>query len=190
AGADVPKSKRFERSGLSEASAYVGFPCVLKAEGLAHKTEAGGVALNIKNDVELSDIAETMPGDAFLLEEMISGAVAELLLGITRDEAHGYVLTLGAGGTMTELMADTVSLLLPASAEDVDTALRSLKIAPLLNGYRGAPAAHMPSVLTAIQRIAGFVAAHHGRIEELEVNPLIVTPSRAVVADVLIRGER
>jgi succinyl-CoA synthetase beta subunit len=128
-----------------------------------------------------------MPAASFLVEEMIAGSVAELLVGVVRDPAHGFVLTLGAGGILTELLGDTVSLLVPATEDEVAAALARLRIAPLLSGYRGKPAADLGAAVAGVMAVQAFVVEHAARIEEVEVNPLICTATRAVAADALIR---
>jgi succinyl-CoA synthetase beta subunit len=118
---------------------------------------------------------------------MVPEGVAELLLGVTRDPAHGFLLTLAAGGVLTELLADSASLLLPASEAELAAALDGLRAAPLLSGYRGRPAACRRAVLDAAMAFQRFVEAEAHRLEEVEINPLICTPDRAVAADALIR---
>lgn len=168
-------------------AAGLGSPVVLKGLGHAHKTEAGAVALNLSSAEAVHAAATRMGGVAFLVEEMVTGAVAEILVGIIRDPAHGFVLTLGAGGVLTEIMADTQSLLLPASADEIAAALDRLRIAPLLRGYRGKPPADMAALVTAILAVQDCAIAEAGRLIELEINPLIATPDRAVAVDALIR---
>jgi succinyl-CoA synthetase beta subunit len=165
----------------------VGFPVVLKGEGVAHKTEAGAVALNLGSGQEVSDAAFNMPASHFLVEEMVTGAVAELLIGVVKDPAHGFVMTLAAGGTLTELMEDSASFLLPASDADIETALKSLRMAKLLDGYRGAPAADREAILRAIRAVEAYVMENALGLEEIEINPLLCTPSDAVAADALMR---
>ena len=175
----------------ADAAARLGFPVVLKGLGHAHKTESGAVALNLTSAEAVADAAARMGGSDFLIEEMVSGAVAEILVGVIRDPAHGFVLTLGAGGVLTEIMADTTSLLLPATAQDIADALDRLRIAPLLAGYRGKPPAHHAALVAAILAVQDCAIAHKGGLVELEINPLIATPDRAVAVDALIRlGER
>ena len=128
-----------------------------------------------------------MLADRFLVEEMVGGTVAELLVGVVLDPAHGYVLTLGAGGVLAELMADTTSLLIPASPQAVRAALRKLRLCPVLEGYRGKPAVDIGAVVETVMAVQRYVIAHHGRIEEVEINPLMCGLSNAVAADVLIR---
>ena len=131
-------------------------------------------------------VGREMSATGFLVEEMVQGAVAELLIGVTRDPAHGFVLTLGAGGVLTELLQDTVSLLLPVTVPQIAQALQKLRCYPLLTGYRGKAAADMEAVISAVLAMQACVIAHADRISEIEVNPLICTPDAAVAADALI----
>lgn len=186
-GLDVPRSKI--GSNPAEISDQIGYPLVLKGEGIAHKTEAGAVALGVLSADEVARAAAKMPTDSFLVEEMITGGVAELLIGVTRDPAHGFVLTLAAGGILTELLQDSASVLVPASRDSVKQALSCLKTYRLLQGYRGAPAADLDAILDAVDAIQAYVLANAARLEEVEVNPLICTPTRAVAADALIKED-
>jgi len=187
-GLDIPKGAHVDdKSNLKTAADTLSFPLVLKGEGIAHKTEAGLVALNLKDADQVSEAGINMPCDCFLLEEMISDSVAELLIGVTHDPAHGFVLTLGAGGTLTELLDDSQSLLLPTDEYSIKEALSRLKVASLLNGYRGKAAANLPAILHAVQAVQAYVLANGSHVEEIEINPLICTPTRAVAADALLR---
>ena len=123
----------------------------------------------------------------FLVEEMIEEAGCELLIGITRDAAHGFVLTLAAGGVLTELLSDQVSLVLPVQVKDVNKALGQLKLSKLLAGYRGKPAAKLSQIAKAVMALQEYVLAHINEVEEVEINPLIVTPARSIAVDALIR---
>ncbi|UWQ92044.1 acetate--CoA ligase family protein [Rhodobacteraceae bacterium M382] len=187
-GLRTPNFRRVTSPGAARAAAAdIGFPVVLKGEGVAHKTEAGAVALNLMSGQAVRDAADAMPADSFLIEEMVTGAVAEVLIGVVKDPAHGFVMTLAAGGTLTELMDDSASFLLPASDLDIDTALNSLRMSRLLDGYRGAPAADRPAILRAIRAVEAYVLANAQGLEEIEVNPLLCTPTDAVAADALMR---
>jgi succinyl-CoA synthetase beta subunit len=186
----VPVPRRAEAASPTEAAARavdIRFPVVLKALGVAHKTEAGAVALNLPDAASVEASAADMSAERFLVEEMVGNGVAEILVGILRDPAHGFVLTLGAGGVLTEVLADTTSLLLPATAPEIDAALDRLRIAPLLGGYRGKPAADRAALVTAILAVQDCAMAHAETLLELEINPLIATPDRAVAVDALIR---
>ncbi len=173
-----------EAAGMA---AQIGFPVVLKADGLAHKSESGGVALNLCSAEAVQAAAQTMNAPTFLVEQMITGSVAELLIGIRRDDAHGFALTIGAGGTLTELWRDTVTLTLPATASDIETALRGLRMKPLLDGFRGAPAADTRAITAAIMAAQSYALAHKDKLIELEVNPLLCLPNGAIAADALIQ---
>jgi len=115
--------------------------------------------------------------------------VAELIVGLHRDQLFGPMLTVGSGGSLVEIMADSVTLLLPVTREEVRAALASLRCAPILDGYRGAPPADLDAAIDAILAIARFGARNAERLEELEVNPLGVGPrgQGAVALDALIQ---
>ena len=187
-GLAVPASLRLTSIKHLEARlAQLAVPLVLKAEGMAHKSDAGGVALGLTTAEAVRAAAAEMGGTSWLLEEMTTGAVAELLIGVTRDEAHGLLLTIGAGGVLTELLQDTVSMLLPVTRDDIKQALTQLKCAPLLTGYRGKPAANIDAILEAVLAVQDYVVAQPHLIREVEINPLLCTASRAVAVDALIR---
>ncbi|PRX10891.1 UNVERIFIED_ORG: acyl-CoA synthetase (NDP forming) [Martelella mediterranea] len=189
-GVRVPGAARAATAAdAASSAARIGFPVVLKGEGIAHKTEAGAVVLNLADAAAVADAAGAMPADSFLVEQMITGALAELILGVTRDPAHGFVLTLGLGGILTELIRDTASVLIPASRDEVRAALDSLRTAPLLAGYRGRPAADIEAVIDTVMALQTLVQDHAGSLHEIEINPLICRADSAVAADALIRME-
>lgn len=184
-GLIVPRSARMD--GPDAPLGDIPMPVVLKGEGFAHKTEAGAVALNLMTEQDLRAAAKTMNAPAYLVEEMITGGVAELLIGVVRDPAHGFVLTLAAGGILTEVMQDSASLLLPATENEILQALDRLRMAPLLHGYRGKPGADIPAIIRAVMAVQAYVTENAATLEEVEINPLICTATRAVAADALIR---
>lgn len=192
AGVRVPRSSRAATArDAGESAARIGFPVVLKGEGIAHKTEAGAVVLNLTSTDAVAEAAAKMPATSFLVEEMITGTVAELIVGVTRDPAHGFVLTLGLGGILTELIRDTASVLIPTSRDDLREALGSLRTGALLTGYRGRPAADVEAVLDVVMALQDLVRDNAGQLHEIEINPLICRGDSAVAADALIRmGER
>jgi len=167
------------------------FPLVLKAVGakLAHKTELGGVALNLtsRNAVLAATQGMSHLSGTFLIEEMIGGAVAELIVGVGRDPQFGLFMTLGAGGILVELLRQTEQVLLPASRNDIAAALERLPLYRVLAGYRGKPGCNMPALVDAIARIAAWAIDHADRLEEMDVNPLLALPTAAVAVDALIR---
>lgn len=170
----------------AEVAARIGGLVALKGVGVAHKSDVGAVRVNLTAD-QIEEAAQQMPANEFLVEEMVSGPAIELLVGVVRDPAHGFVLALGAGGTLTEILADATHLLLPCTAEEIDQALTRLRIYPLLQGYRGAPPADMTAIASAVLAVQDYVSANAQDIFEVEVNPLMCTPTQAVAADALIR---
>jgi acetyl-CoA synthetase len=124
--------------------------------------------------------------DRFLVERMVEDATVELLVGVTRDPRFGLSMTLGAGGELVELLDDTVTLLLPAAADEIRSGLASLRIWPALQGRRRAPA-DVDAVVAVIERVAAFAAHHVDRLVEVEVNPLLATPGGAVAVDAVVR---
>jgi acyl-CoA synthetase (NDP forming) len=187
-GLAVPRAVTAPSPGkIAEAAQGLAFPVALKGLGIAHKTEAGAVRLNIASPGALAGAALAMAGaEGFLAEEMVTGAVAEILVGVTRDPTGLMLLTLGAGGIMAEMLEDAASVLLPATDEDIRAALARLRIAKVLGGWRGRPAADIGAIVAAVQAIAAY-AAGEPRLIELDVNPLIATADRAVAVDALIR---
>ena len=160
---------------------------VLKSMGTDHKSEVGGVALSLIDGEAVRQAGAKMLSKDFILEEMVMDTVAEILIGVVKDPSHGFVITIGAGGILAELMQDTASILMPASRDYIKLTLNRLKIAKVLNGYRNQPAGDIDSLLDAIEAIQSYVLANLYTIEEVEVNPLIITQTCAVVADALIR---
>jgi acyl-CoA synthetase (NDP forming) len=130
-GLPVPKGRLVASVDEAvEAAVEIGFPVVLKGSGIAHKTEAGAVRLNLASadavraaHASMADIA-----DEFLIEKMASRPVAELIIGALRDPVTGPVLTAGAGGILVELMDDSAVITLPASKADIEEALAGLKV--------------------------------------------------------------
>lgn len=192
AGVPVPRgASAADAASVAEAARGLRFPVALKGLGVAHKTEAGAVALNLADAGALAAAAAAMPAPAgFLVEEMVAGAVAELIVGVTRDPTGLMALTIGSGGVLAELLRDSVTLLLPAGRDAIGAALDGLRLAPVLAGYRGRPGADRAALVAAIGAIAGFAEAEAGRLVELDVNPLIATPAGAFAADALLRTAR
>lgn len=185
-GLTAPRARQANLDQLAKTATNLGFPLVLKGEGVAHKTEAGAVALSLMDTAQVITAAKKMPCDSFLLEQMITDVVCELIIGVVLDPAHGYVLTIGAGGTLTELIKDSASLLIPTTPGAIKHALNSLKIAKVLHGYRGAAAADIDAIVDAALSVQDYVIAAHGAVQEIEVNPLLCRQNDAIAADALI----
>ena len=157
-------------------------PLVLKGLGFAHKTEAGAVRLGLG---ALEGQAEMPGATGYLVEEMATGAVAEMLVGLRRDPVYGVALTLGMGGVTAELLADTVTLVLPVSRDDVLAALQSLRLFPLLDGYRGRVRGDVSALADLVGRLCDLM--DDDSLEEIELNPVLVLPRGVVAVDALMR---
>jgi succinyl-CoA synthetase beta subunit len=118
---------------------------------------------------------------------MVNNIVVELLVGIVHDPAHGMILTLAAGGILTEILSDTSSIILPSSEDEILECFNELKISKIIRGYRGGLDADVNQILDAIMKIQNLVLNNKDKIFEIEINPLIVTNSEVIVADALIR---
>ncbi len=191
-GIPIPASRIIHSSEEAVAAAdALGYPVVVKAMGIAHKTEVGGVRLNLGNADKVAAAIMEMSAlsGSFLIEKMVEGVVAELIVGVSRDEQFGPYLLVGAGGILVGLMKDSEAILLPTTRTQVLHALGQLKCSPLLNGYRGAPPADLNAAADVILIIAGMVEDDPSAIIELDINPLmLLEEGRGVVAaDSLIR---
>lgn len=191
AGVSVPKGYRVQSLDAAlRAAELLTYPVVLKALGVAHKTEQAAVRLNLRKADELSAAFQQLQtlGTGLYLEQMVQGAVAELLVGFHRDPRFGLVMSLGLGGIWVELFRDSQTLLLPSSELAIRQALLSLKGAALLQGYRGQPVADSEAALQAILRIQEWVLTNAATVQELDINPLIVCAQGqgAYAADALL----
>jgi acetyl-CoA synthetase len=192
-GLSVPRGAQV---GAQEAPAFadsIGYPVVVKAVAadLAHKTEAGGVQLQVRDAQGVREAVARMAhlSDQFLVEQMAGQVVAEIIVGVQRDAQFGLSLTLGAGGILVELLQDASTLLFPLERAQVEAALASLKVWPLLAGFRGRAAGDVPALVDAVMAIAAYAQAHANTLHELDVNPVLVLPAgQGVLAvDALIR---
>lgn len=196
-GLPVPAGETCRPEEAAAVAARLGFPVVVKAASLmlAHKSEAGGVALDLRTPEAVAAAAARMAAlaDQVLVERMATGAVCELIVGVKADPQFGLALVIGAGGVLAELIDDTVTLLLPASGAEIGAALGRLKAGRLIAGFRGRSGDRAATV-AAIEAIARFAEARAGSLVELDVNPLLVLPEGCVAVDALMRldetGER
>ncbi|WP_369142829.1 acetate--CoA ligase family protein [Streptomyces sp. R44] len=169
------------------AARRTGYPLALKAMGLAHKTEAGGVALGITDETALraafARMRDTTGATRYAVEEMaVHPHSVELIAGVRYDPAFGPVAMVGLGGVTAELLADTALALAPLTPGRARELLLSLRHAPLLTGWRGAPAVDLDAAADALCALAR-AASEHPELIELEVNPLLVHPGGAVALD-------
>jgi acyl-CoA synthetase (NDP forming) len=176
-GVPVPAARVVRSAGEAVAAAgELDYPVVVKALGVAHKTEVGGVRLDLGSADEVSAAVVEMSGlsESYLVEKMVDGVVAELIVGVARDEQFGPYLLVGGGGILVEIMKDSASLLIPTTREQVLHALDQLKCAPLLKGFRGAPPADLNAAADVILAVAGMIENDPSSIIELDINPLML----------------
>ncbi|MGA2839064.1 MAG: acetate--CoA ligase family protein [Steroidobacteraceae bacterium] len=192
-GIPIPRGRVVTVGQVPETAAALGFPVVIKAVGahLEHKSEVGGVVLNVRSTAEAAAAGARLAAlsDTLLVEQMTTDGVAEILIGVIVDPQFGQVLVLGAGGVLTELLSDSVSLLPPWTRESISEALRRLAVAKLLTGFRGKPRGDTGALMECILQIARYASATSATLIEIDVNPVIVRPDGegVVAVDTMIR---
>lgn len=196
-GVRIPESRLVPSAeAAAEAAAALAGPVALKAHGagIIHKSELGAVAVDLAGAEEVRAAADRIrsslaerdlePG-AFLVQEMVEGGT-ELLVGLATDPVFGPVLACGAGGTAVELLGDVALRICPITRADAAQMIRSLDTFPLLTGFRGAPGADLEALEDLLLRVAALATAHDA-IAELDLNPVLATPTAAIAADARIR---
>lgn len=201
-GIAVPTSRLVaDAEAARRAADEIGYPVALKllAPGLAHKTEAGAVRLGLRTPADLLQAGRDMlaglppqlrgaPIEGFLVQEMVAGGI-ETLVGVRWDTEFGPVLSIGPGGTLTELIRDAFFLALPVTESEVRSALAGTRWAQLLAGFRGAPPADEDALVRTALALGRLYESERW-IGEIELNPLTVLPSHegAIALDVLVIG--
>lgn len=169
------------------ASDGLRYPLVVKALGLNHKSDAGGVLLNIRDEAQLvravADLRARLTPPAIVVEEQapLSDGI-EMIVGCRQDPAFGPLVMVGFGGIYAEILRDTAVALGPISQEVAARLIRSLRGAPLLSGARGRPVLDIAGA-AAFAASFSLLAASHPELAALEVNPLLVLPERVVALD-------
>jgi acyl-CoA synthetase (NDP forming) len=190
----IPIPKGFLVKNLTEAlkaAEVIAYPVTLKVSvtKLSHKTELGGVRLNIQNSIMLEEACNDLfkISSVLLIEKMIEDSVCELIIGIDHDPTFGKHIIIGAGGIFVELLKDSSVLILPVSREDIQQALSKLKVYKLLQGYRDDSKGDLEAVIDAVLAVIELIKVND--VEELDINPLLVLKEKngVVAADTLIR---
>jgi acyl-CoA synthetase (NDP forming) len=183
----VPARPAATAADAAAAASELGFPIVLKALGMVHKSDAGGVVVGIASESELAaavaDLEARLHPPAYSVERMapLDDGV-ELIVGARRDPRFGPVAAVGIGGLFTEVFADVAVGLAPIDQAEAERMLGSLRGAALLRGVRGRPACDVAAAARAAVALSR-VAAARPDIAEIEINPLLVTPAGAVALD-------
>ncbi len=182
------------------AATTMGFPVVLKivSEDLPHKTEVGGVVLDLPDAAAVKEAHDAMLKrvrgkapkariDGVLVSPMRRGGT-EMILGAKRDPVFGPVVVVGLGGIFAEILEDVSVRPAPVDEAEAMDMLRSLKAFPVLDGARGRPRADLAAAASAIAALSRFAAAHTGQVAEIDINPLLLLPEGqgAVALDALI----
>ncbi|MFE7119770.1 acetate--CoA ligase family protein [Streptomyces sp. NPDC057654] len=174
----------------ADAARAIGGPVVLKALGLLHKSDSGGVALGLRDEESVraahADMARRLDPPGFCVEAMADlGDGVELIVGVQRDPRFGPVAMVGLGGVATEVLRDVVFALAPVTPAHARAVLGELRAAALLRGVRGRPAVDLDALAAAVATVTE-VAAAHPEITELEVNPLLATADGCLGLDARI----
>jgi acyl-CoA synthetase (NDP forming) len=190
-GIAAARTRAADTSAAAVAAAgEIGYPVVLKTgePGIAHKSDAGGVALGLRDRDALrsayQDLAARLGPRVLVCEAIPPGP--ELSLGLARDHELGPLLVVGAGGVLVELLADRAVALPPVSSGQARQMVGTLRAARLLAGVRGQPAADLNAVTAAITGLSQLASELGGVLEALDINPLICGPGGAVAVDALV----
>jgi acyl-CoA synthetase (NDP forming) len=183
---------------LDEAAAALGYPLVLKVDSpdIPHKTEAGAVALNIRNGRDLHAAFDRVLAnsrcyapharvDGVLLQPMIAAGI-EVMMGARVDPLLGPLVLAGLGGTLVELMRDTALDLAPINTDEASRLLGRLKGAALLNGFRSASPVDVARLADILVRVSELASDQQSHVAELDINPIVCNSSGLVAVDALI----
>ncbi len=195
----VPTARAAFVTTPDEAAAHQrdwGVPVAVKVATSLHKSDVGGLALDlrtaaaaaeavtrIRDDLARHDLGEH--GEHLLVQEMVTGGI-EMVVGVTHDPSFGPIVVTGMGGTLVELLRDVAVRITPITDVDVTEMLSSLRMAPLLRGYRGAPPADVPALTDLLHRV-GAMVEDLPEIAELDLNPIMVRPAGQGVVTVDVR---
>ncbi len=187
AGLSVPQEQVVQSAqAAAEAATVIGYPVVFKiaSEDIPHKTEVGGVMLNIRNaqealqafDTLLTRVKAKAPAariDGVLVAPMIGGGV-EMITGVSRDAAFGPVIMVGMGGIYAEVLKDVAVQVAPVSQAEALQMIQSLKLYPLLQGVRGKSPADVQAMAATVARLSELAVNHAADIAEIDLNPVLV----------------
>lgn len=190
-GFDVPRSKTVKTPAeATDAASTIGYPVVAKvvSPDLIHKSDTGGVVVGIENDHRLIDSFNRFSKfggfEGMLVEEMVSGV--ELIIGAKIDHQFGLVILLGFGGTAAEIYQDTSLRMAPLTQSDVHSMMRNLKAYKILEGYRGSEPIHTDRLVDTVKRFSGLMTELGEQVDSFDLNPVICSSERCVVADARI----
>lgn len=192
---DIPVTREIETADEKEilrAAKEIGYPLVMKAcaPDLSHKTERGLVRVDIRNDEEaVSAFREMMEevkddGATVLVQEMVKGS-RELVVGLTRDSQFGPCVMFGLGGIFTEILKDVSFRVAPIEKRDALEMMQEIKARKILGAIRGMPAADLDRLADILIKI-GNIGLEEESIQEIDINPLILSNSQPIAVDALV----
>jgi acyl-CoA synthetase (NDP forming) len=195
AGFDIPVERQVSSLDEAvEAAQAMGFPVVLKvvSKDLPHKTEAGGVALNLSHTEAvraaygriLSNVSQHAPTarvEGILVAPMLQGGI-ELIAGISRDPVFGPVVMIGMGGIYAEVLHDVCVQVAPVSEQEALKMIRSLRLFPLLDGVRGQTPMDQQAAASLVAKLSEFACRYSDQVAEIDLNPILVRPRGEGVA--------
>jgi acetyl coenzyme A synthetase (ADP forming)-like protein len=185
---DVVETASAASAGQAVAIANrIGYPVVLKAEGILHKSDVGGVKLSLDSEAAVRHAFAEIGTPTVTVQKMIKGGV-EMMAGATFDPSFGHLIAYGAGGTLVELIGDVALRIHPLVPADIDDMFAEVRATRLLGGYRGSAPADVEAVKTTLARLSALLEIAP-EIRELDINPLTALPDRAVALDARIRVE-
>lgn len=184
----VPESVVTSAEAAIRTAASMGYPVVMKVVGPVHKSDIGGVALNISGEervrVEFARMMALPEVTGILIQKMISGR--ELFCGATREGRFGHLVMAGMGGIFIEVFKDVATALVPVSDQEARSMIRSLKSYKIIKGIRGAEGVNEEAFVRVITSLSELLTAAP-EIAEMDINPLLGTPDRIVAVDARIR---
>jgi acetyltransferase len=194
ANAGIPMVKEMVAKTESEAvlaAMNIGFPVVMKVVGPVHKTEVGGVVLNVRNVSEVRKEFHHLFGikdtESVLIAQMASGT--ELFLGATYEDTFGHVVLCGMGGIYVEVLKDVASGLAPLSHNEAFSMIKSLKSYKILQGFRKQKGVNIEKFADILVRLSSLLRLAT-EIKELDINPLLGNENEILAVDARIRIEK
>ncbi len=190
-GISVPKGIFLESpSALDEQKiSYLKYPLVAKvcSERILHKSDVGGVILNIKSFEDLKNAVYTLHkkfSASVLVEEMIPGGV-ELIVGVLKDPSFGHAIMFGLGGIFTEIFRDVTFRVIPITRKDAELMLSEIKGSKILDGYRGVKV-NKDKIIELLLKVSNMIEDMKDRIEGMDLNPVLATEQDVFVLDAKI----
>jgi acetyltransferase len=179
------------KENIIKSAKEIGFPIVMKVVGPVHKSDVGGVKLNIKDENTLTDTYETMmkikDATGVLLQPMLSGI--ELFVGAKREENFGHIILCGLGGIFIEVLKDIQYNLVPITKEEAFEMLKSLKSYKIIEGVRGQEGINQDIFTDIIVRLSALLEIAP-EIFEMDINPLLGKSDAVIAVDARIRVEK